>query len=109
MPILEAMACGLPVITTNWSAQTDFINEHNAYLLHVRRLIDAQAKCPYYAGFQWADADENHLMQLMRHVFDHPEEAAAKGRFASQEVLSRWTWENSADRIIERLRAIKED
>jgi len=31
MPILEAMACGLPVIATGWSAQCDFMNAGNAY------------------------------------------------------------------------------
>jgi glycosyltransferase involved in cell wall biosynthesis len=107
MPILEAMACGLPVIVTNWSAQTEFINERNAYLLNIKTLIDAKAKCPYYEGFQWADPDEEHLMYLMRYVYEHQEEAQNKGTFASQEVLSKWTWGNTADKIIKRLAYIE--
>ncbi|MFH0908291.1 MAG: glycosyltransferase [bacterium] len=45
MPILEAMACGLPAIATNWSAQTEFMNETNAYPLNIKGLIPAVAKC----------------------------------------------------------------
>lgn len=107
MPILEAMACGLPVIATNWSSQVDFMNESNSYPLNVKKLIDAQAKCPYYKGFQWADPDEEHLIYLMQHVFKNQEEARLKGIEASKQALEKWTWNNSAEKICERLRAIK--
>ena len=29
-PLLEAAACGLPVMATNWSGQLDFLNKANA-------------------------------------------------------------------------------
>ena len=103
MPILEAMACGLPTIATNWSSQVDFFNETNGYPVKVKQLIDAKAKCPYYEGYQWADPDEEHLMSLMRYVYEHQDEAKAKGMRASEEVLSKWTWENAAKKIISRL------
>jgi hypothetical protein len=106
MPILEAMACGLPVIATNWSAQTEFMNDKNSYLLRTRALIDAKAKCPYYKNFQWADPDEEHLQYLMRYVYEHKTEAQEKGLIASEEVLKNWTWDNSANCIIKRLEEI---
>ena len=103
IPILEAMACGLPTIATNWSSQVDFMNETNAYPLETEGLIDAVAKCPYYKGFQWANPSEKHLTELLRHVYNNQEEARMKGKRASEEVLKKWTWEMSAAKIKERL------
>jgi glycosyltransferase involved in cell wall biosynthesis len=106
LPILEAMACGLPVIATHWGAATDFFNEANGYPLQVARLVPAQARCPYYKGFHWAEPSYEHLRALLRHVYEHPQEARQKGARASQEVHAQWTWDHSARRIVERLEQI---
>ena len=107
MPIIEAMACGLPVIATDWSAHCDFMTDTNSYPLEVRDLIPAVAKCPYYSGFRWADPSRSHLRHLMRHVFSNPAEALAKGDAASNDVRAGWTWAKAADRILDRIRAIE--
>jgi glycosyltransferase involved in cell wall biosynthesis len=106
MPILEAMACGLPVIATDWSSQTDFMNAQNAYPLRVERLVPAQAKCPYYQGFQWAQPCYEELRRLMRHVYENPDEARSKGARASEDALANWTWMHSGSKILARLTAI---
>jgi GT2 family glycosyltransferase/glycosyltransferase involved in cell wall biosynthesis len=106
MPHIEAMACGLPVIATDWSAPTDFMNESIAYPLQIAKLIPAVAKCPYYEGFRWAEPDEDHLVHLLRHVYENRAEAAEKGQRASAEVLSKWTWRHAAEKIKARLQEI---
>lgn len=104
MPMLEAMACGLPTIATNWSAHTMFMNEQNSYPVPVDPLIPAVVRCPYYEGFSWAQIDEDALAERMRHINLHPNEAKRKGMSASKEVREKWTWEKSAACIEARIR-----
>jgi hypothetical protein len=106
MPLLEAMACGRPAIATDWGAHRDFFHQGVGYPLQVGRLIPAVAKCPYYAGFQWAAPEDAHLRHLLREVYENQDEARRRGAAAATEVAERWTWRNTANRIRERLAAI---
>jgi glycosyltransferase involved in cell wall biosynthesis len=103
LPVMEAMACGLPVIATDWSAHCDFMNATNAYPVQVDRLVPAQAKCPYYAGAKWAEPSYHHLRRLMRHVYENQTEARTIGEKAARDVKSHWTWDHAAQKIIDRI------
>jgi len=106
MPLMEAMACGLPAIATDWGAHTEFVHGGIAYPLRIRGLLAADARAPYYKGFRWADPDPDHLAHLFRHVAENREEAAGKGRLAAAEMAAKWTWGHAARRIAARLDAI---
>lgn len=101
MPILEAMACGLPVIATNWSSQADFMTESNSLRLEVESLVPAVAKCPYYDGFRWAQPSYEHLRALMRWVYEHQAEARAIGDRAAQDAARLWSWESAASKMMD--------
>ena len=103
MPVLEAMACGLPAIATDWSGPADFLTTDLGYPLHVAAMVNAEARCPYYDGFQWAEPDAEHLRFLFREVFDHPEDARSKGLAAAAEVARNYTWQQVAARAKARI------
>lgn len=102
MPVLEAMACGLPTIATGWGGIADFLTEDVGYPIN-HRMVPAEARCPYYTGFEWADPDVEHLRALMRAVVDDQSESRRRGAAAAQRVVDNYTWEHVAQRMRTRL------
>lgn len=90
LPYMEAMACGLPTIGTEWSANMDFMNKDNSYLIKPARIAPAVARCPYYNGFNWAIPSVNHLRKLMRHVYENRQQAEQKGAQAAVDIQQKF-------------------
>jgi glycosyltransferase involved in cell wall biosynthesis len=98
LPIVEAMACALPVIVTGHGAVVSYADDEVAYLIDVRAMIDVGETAGYPPGplGQWAQPDRAHLRALMRHVFEHPDEARRRGAAARAAMQARWTWDHAA-------------
>jgi len=88
LTMAEAMALGKPVIATAYSGNLDFMDRDTAYLVPWTPGAVPPGCDPYPAGAQWAEPDLEAAATLMRHVYRHPEEAAAKGRLARERVLA---------------------
>ena len=99
LPIAEAMACGLPVVTTNFGGQVDFVNETNGWLIDYD-LIDSPEK-PLYEGVKWGKPRIEHLKKLLRYAFEHKEECIEKGKKARETIEKGFTWEICAKKILE--------
>jgi glycosyltransferase involved in cell wall biosynthesis len=93
IPCAEAMACGLPVITTNFGGQTDYVNNENGYLID-STLVENKWDL-MYEGINWAMPDHQHLKKTLRWAYEHQDEVKQKGNI-SREQIKNYSWENSA-------------
>lgn len=100
LPGLEAMSTGLPLIATNWSGPAEYLDANDTFPLRYR-LVEAggtEANNVRYAGL-WAEPDELHLRQLLRTLYEHPQEARSMGRRASRRVHDHWHWRRPAQQL----------
>ena len=88
LTMAEAMFHGKPVIATAYSANTEYMNVGNSFLVKYDLVALSEDFGPYKKGNLWADPDSEHAASLMRHVFNNYEEALRVGKRASHEVRS---------------------
>jgi glycosyltransferase involved in cell wall biosynthesis len=98
MIILEAMACGLPVIATPWSGPSDFLSPSYAYALQHSSPTAEAAKDGAIRRYH-VEPDVDHLVHLMRYADEHQEGARAMGRRAGAVARRDWTWEHAARKL----------
>jgi GT2 family glycosyltransferase/glycosyltransferase involved in cell wall biosynthesis len=84
--IAEAMYFGKPVIATRYSANLDYMNDANGYLIDCKLTPIRRTAGPYQKGAVWADPSIDHLAYLLRHVFENADERARKGRLAAETI-----------------------
>ncbi|MCI6553157.1 MAG: glycosyltransferase family 4 protein [Lachnospiraceae bacterium] len=91
LPMAEAMAMGTPIVCTNWSATTEFMDQTCACLVDYSLITLEKRIGPYQKGSRWADADTEQAAGLIRRLREEPdfyEGMAAEGRKKVQEYLS---------------------
>ncbi|MGH2841504.1 MAG: methyltransferase domain-containing protein, partial [Solirubrobacteraceae bacterium] len=82
----ETMALGKPVIATGFSANLDFMTPDNSYLVRYDEVDVGPEGENYPATGTWAEPDLDHAAQLMREVWEHQDEAQARGERAQREL-----------------------
>ncbi len=107
LPVIEAMACGLPAIVTGYSGPTEFIDRHAWRIDHRLVAIDD----PFFERADgdlgmWAEPDWEHFRHLMREVFERPERARERGLAGSAHVRERYSWDRAAAVAEDRLRRL---
>jgi glycosyltransferase involved in cell wall biosynthesis len=103
LPLMEAMAMEVPTIGTNWSGNTEFMNEKNSYLIQVQKMDPAVEK-----GHQWASPSLVHLRQLLRKCYSNRTEAKAKAQKGREEIVEKYSLERISQLIIQKLRRIQQ-
>lgn len=98
LPALEAMATGLPVIATDWSGIKEFLTDDYGWLLDYSMVPAKNFSEVVYKEEcgDWAEPSKDHLVYLMRYVYEHRVETVMKGYAAQNHVKEKWGW---ADKI----------
>lgn len=105
LPVLEAMACGLPPIIPRGGPTDDFCQEEMAFFLpsHI-------VPCPH----DWElcgpptelAVDLTDVRHAMRQAYENQSETHSRGRKATAHARECFTWQQSVAMMTERLRAL---
>ena len=90
LSLAESMALGTPVIATGYSGNTDFMTDRNSYLVDWTPTRVGLGCEIYPAQGNWAEPDLDHAAELMRRVWERPQEGAAKVARAREEINQRY-------------------
>lgn len=106
LPFLESIASGVPVITTAWGGQMDFLTRKNSFLVkYSLRPPSSSMKGKHcisrkfshlfaQKGQLWAEAELNSLRSQMRKAYENPQLCKQKGQQSRQDALAL-SWDRS--------------
>jgi glycosyltransferase involved in cell wall biosynthesis/tetratricopeptide (TPR) repeat protein len=109
LPLLEAMACGRPVIAPGAGPALELCDPATSWLLPARerRLPEARVGGMETVDVPWlCEVDPGALALAMRDASADPERTRARGIGASARVRRDFGWERAAARARERLRSL---
>jgi len=99
LELLEMMSMNKPVITTNYSAHTEFCTDKNSYLVDIDELEPAYDGKWFFGHGEWAKIGPNQkeqIINLMRLVA----KSKITTNLAGLETGIKYSWQNSVDTLI---------
>ena len=101
---LEAMSMGMPLITTNCTAHTEFCTKENCYLVECDELEPANDGV-FFDGFgQWNSLSDKQIdatVSYMRHCYDLKRAGKLEKNMAGIETAKHFSWLETARKCAE--------
>ena len=112
LTLIEAMACGLPVITTGATAMVDYVDADVGWLLDYDIGYVGSDFClnplkETWQEFGYFQPRYKSLLAAMEDAFNDRDKTARKGNAAIKRAFSRYTWEMVAVEIIRAVKTLK--
>lgn len=101
MPHMEAMACGKPVISTNFSGNLEFMNDSNSMLIDYQLTpVHSMPYCPWYEGdMMWAEPNLEQLREKMRYAYEHRDQIKELGLRGRDTLFENFNWNSRIDNM----------
>lgn len=109
-PVVEALSCEIPTISTDYPPMNEVLNKNNGFPIRVEKIAPeprADWICDFYKDADFAHPSEEHLRALMREVFEHHDEAKAKAANGREYIKKKHNTSLIIEDIINRLVEIK--
>jgi glycosyltransferase involved in cell wall biosynthesis/SAM-dependent methyltransferase len=103
LTVAEAMYHRKPVIATGYAGTTEFMTPENSYAVPYELVPIGRGAEPYQPDGTWAEPDVAEAARLMRHVHEHPEEAARRAEIAAYDMRMRFSAEAAGQVMRSRL------
>ena len=105
LPVLEAMACGVPAIVPRGGPTDDFVSPNTGYIIAAQR-VPTEHPDNLCGPAEVLEVDLGDLRRTMRRAFQYQSEVNEKGRAAAAHVANHMSWQHTIDRMTERLLAL---
>ncbi|OPA80191.1 glycosyl transferase family 1 [Paenibacillus selenitireducens] len=97
MPVMEAMALGVPTIAIRSGGAAEFMNDSNSFLIEPEdRLIPVSEKLQlsrpaYYQGHHWIDVKVSNVRNVMREAYGNPMKREKVARQAAYDMHTKYS------------------
>jgi len=115
LPYAEAGACAVPILATNCSGHSDFLDEETATLIEPDGYVTAETNgamnrmaklCHFYQGQKFPDFGPTAFASLkskMRGMYEDPRPLMRKALALRERVVDHYTWDAAVDRVHKRI------
>lgn len=100
----EAMLLGTPVIATNWSSNTEFMDSSVACMIDYKLVELEKAYGPFKKGQRWADPDVEQTAAFMKTLYSDTDMRKHLSECGKQRMESQLGVECTSQSIIERIK-----
>ena len=104
--LAEAMLLGTPTVATNWSSNTEFMNENVACMVDYELITIEKDMPPFKAGNRWADANLDQAAGYMKNLYEDKEYYEMIRKNAKEYAEEKLGMDQAAGRMRERLKEI---
>jgi len=102
LPLIECLACGRPCLTTDNTAQADFVRKG---IYPAELIITSHQKEPTRVGSRWWPIDEGEVTEKIRAILKSPEKFLRMENHCLESIRA-FTWKDSATKLAATLQRI---